>query len=42
MGRIWDGLEMIWDGLGIFSGRFWTDFEKAKIREFRIEKVTFN
>ena len=29
-----------WDGLGVFSGRFRTDFEKSKIREFRIEKLT--
>ena len=40
----WDGFGMVWgwfwDGLGVFSGRFRTDFEKSKIWEFRIEKLT--
>ena len=41
----WDGFGMVWgcfwDGLGVFSGRFRTDFEKSKNREFGIEKITF-
>ena len=42
--NIWDGFGMVWgcfwDGLGLFPRRFRTDFEKSKLCEFRIEKVT--
>ena len=38
-GMVWG---WFWDGLGVFSGRFRTDFEKSKIWRSRIEKLSFN
>ena len=42
--KFWDGFGMVWawfwDGLGAFSDRFRTDFEKLKIWRSRIEKLT--
>ena len=42
----WDGFGMVWgwfwDGLGVFSGRFRTDFEKSKIWRSRIDKWSLN